>query len=135
MKNFYCLTFMVSLSIALVSKAQEHPTSDLNSETQIRKSLDVRYYYYPNLQAYFDTETSFYFFYKNGNWLKEQQIPSGYRGYSMLNKRKVAIADYNGESPYLLINEHKKLFPANYSAKRQPAQKNQQNIQIKMVSK
>lgn len=122
MNNFYCLFFLIFLSISLATQAQESKTSDLNSAVPIlskNKTLHTRYYYYPNLKAYFDTQTSLFIFYKNGKWLKEQQIPSGYMGYSMLNKRKVAIADYIGESPYLLINEHQKQFPANYSTKRQ----------------
>lgn len=70
-----------------------------------------RYYFYPNLDAYFDRKTSEYIFKKEGQWVKELEIPQAYRGYSIYNNYKVEIADYKGETPYENLNENKKKYP------------------------
>lgn len=82
--------------------------------------LNVRYFYYPNLQAYFDRETSTYLYTKNGeDWIESSKLPNALRGYSISNNKRVPI-EYNGDEPYELIKDHVKMYPANYSTKRQP---------------
>ncbi len=85
--------------------------------------VGIRYHYYPNLQAYFDTQTNLYHYRENGRWVKSAQVRSGFRGYSILNNVKVDITDYNGDAPESKFEEHKAKHPANYSAKRRPPQK------------
>ncbi len=110
------------------SKAQYATNADtaLELETLMdgESLLNVRYFYYPNLQAYFDRETSTYLYSKNGDdWVESAQLPNGLRGYSLSNGKRVAITDYAGDEPYMLLEEHRKQYPANYSAKRQPVDK------------
>lgn len=84
--------------------------------------LDVRYFYYPNLEAYFDRQTSTYLYSKNGkDWYEGSKLPSGLRGYSLSNGKRVPITDYAGEEPFSQLEAHRKQFPANYSGKRPPA--------------
>ena len=78
----------------------------------------VRYYYYPNLQAYYDTCTERYIYQKDGVWISAEHIAVNYRGYSLYNKNYVKLDGFTNDEPYLLIKEHKKKYPPNYSGKR-----------------
>jgi hypothetical protein len=80
----------------------------------------IRYYYYPNLQAYFDTETTLYIYKSNGEWITSERIPANFRGYSLKNSNYVMIKGYLGDEPYTLLEKHKKDFPADFSSKRRP---------------
>jgi len=78
----------------------------------------VRYYYYPNLQVYYDTCTASYIYQKDGEWITAERIAPNYRGYSLYNNNYVILDGFTNDEPYLLINEHKKKYPSNYSSKR-----------------
>ena len=74
-------------------------------------NCQLRYYYFPNLEAYFDTQKSIYYYKENGEWITAEEIPDGYRGYSIYNKSTVYITDYDDDYPYQFIQIHKKKFP------------------------
>ncbi len=78
----------------------------------------VRYYYYPNLQAYYDTCSARYIYMKDGEWITAEYMAPNYRGYCLYNNTYVILDGFTNDEPYLLINEHKKKYPANYSSKR-----------------
>jgi hypothetical protein len=82
-------------------------------------SDNIRYYYYPNLEAYFDLKHRVYIYKVNGVWIQKQAIPANYRGYSMYNKRYVILSDVHvsNDKPYLLINQHKKKYPPNFKGR------------------
>lgn len=71
----------------------------------------LRYYYYPNLQAYFDTNSKKFFFKENGKWVTADLIPEGYGGYSVYRMLSVMIKDYDDDNPTQFLNTHKKLYP------------------------
>lgn len=73
----------------------------------------VRYYYYPNLEAYFDNLELVYHYKVNGQWEKAENLPTNYGGYSLFNKVRVNITDYDGDEPYQLLKIHKKMYPYN----------------------
>lgn len=89
------------------------------------KYEDVRYYYYPNLQAYFDTKVALYLYKVNGQWVESEELAPTVRGYSLKNGAYVMIKDYSGDEPYTLLEQHKKEYPADYSSrpKREVAKK------------
>ncbi len=74
---------------------------------------EIRYYYFPNIQAYFDLQEKVYLYKENGEWVEAEELPKNYGGYSLYNKARVSIMDYNGDEPYLFIEAHKKLYPYN----------------------
>lgn len=105
------ITFITIFLFALsISNAQTKPavTSKLETPTA---NCQVRYYYYPNLEAYFDIKKNIYYFTQNGKWVTAEEIPNGYRGYSLYNKCKIAITDYDDEDPTQFLKIHKKQFP------------------------
>lgn len=88
------------------------------------KFKDVRYYYYPNLQAYFDTKVAMYLYKEQGEWIESETLAPTTMGYSLKNGQYVMIEDYNGDEPYTLLEKHKTEFPADYSSRpKKPIQK------------
>jgi hypothetical protein len=75
----------------------------------------VRYFYYPNLQAYYDNIAKVYHYLENEEWKTATELPKNYGGYSLFNKARVTITDFDGENPQELLKTHKKLYP--YSSK------------------
>jgi len=71
----------------------------------------LRYYYYPNLEAYFDTQKRIFYYKENGAWQTAEEIPNGYRGYSMYNKYSVYISDYDDDNICQFLDIHKKKYP------------------------
>lgn len=80
--------------------------------------VEVRYYYFPNLQAYFDTKKGMYHYRKNGNWVTSEKIDMNSHGYCLNNGLYEMIKDYLGDDPISQFEAHKIKYPANYSSKR-----------------
>ena len=78
-----------------------------------KTNCSIRYYYFPNLEAYFDNLEMVYYFKLNNKWQTAEELPANYGGYSLYNKVKVTINDYDGDEPYTLLKTHKKLYPYN----------------------
>ncbi len=116
----------ILLLSVITASAQTSETTDIQSQFADNNSvlaIGARYYYYPNLDAYYDSKDNLYIFESNqskGQIVKAKEIPSGYRGYSLYNGIRVAITDYDGDDPFSKISEHRKQFPKKYSSRRQP---------------
>lgn len=111
--NTFSLTSNGNNGIAIAFSPNEIKTDPSNY-------TEVRYYYFPNLQAYFDTKVGLYIYQEDGAWVTSENIAPSYRGYSINNGAYVMLKGYTGDEPYLLLNEHKLKYPANYCSKRQP---------------
>jgi len=124
MKTIYLLIALAALVPVIEASGQASQTTDIMATTNASEesvmSVGTRYYYYPNLDAYFDSHENLYIFEQQGQWVKSKELKSGYRGYSIMNNVRVAITDYNGDMPYSKISDHRKQFPKNFSSKRKP---------------
>ena len=96
----------------------------LNASAQQKKSAapplidpdsncHLRYFYFPNLEAYYDTQKSIYLYMEGGVWKSAKELPNGYRGYSLNNKVNVLIKDYDDDNPCQFLPIHKKKYPYN----------------------
>ena len=103
---FCLLTFSVSHSQNSVLKT----TANKAESSQI---VSARYFYYPNLQAYYDTKSNLYLFRVNKQWISAESFPENYGGYSLYNKHRVKIDDYFGDDVTELLAIHKVLYPYN----------------------
>lgn len=112
--SFNAIQAQEAVEIEEVNVAFNYKTT---SENEPYKYEEVRYYYYPNLQAYFDTKVGLYLYQENGEWVESERLAPTFRGYSLKNGQYVMIKDYVGEEPYTLINDHKAKFPADYSSR------------------
>lgn len=110
-KSVYVIALLVIL-VGNLTNAQEN--SEVNYAPEVNTASTYRiakYQYLPNLEAYYNKETSEYIFKNNGEWKVGKEIPSGYRGYSIYNGYRVDITDYFDDKPYEKLAYHKKQFP------------------------
>lgn len=68
---------------------------------------NVKYYYLPDVQAYYDVPSSQFIYIKNGKWFRSRYLPGNYRNYNLYNGYKVVLNDYHGSHPYYYFNTHK----------------------------
>jgi hypothetical protein len=82
---------------------------------------DVRYYYLPDVESYYDIQAAQFICLVDGNWLHRTYLPSPYKNYDLYAGYKVVIMDYNGSAPYKYFPDHKSKYAKGY---RGPEQKN-----------
>ena len=64
------------------------------------------YYYYPEIETYFDTNSSVYIYFSKNNWVRSRYLPTYYRDYDVRHGQRVML-DYRGPEPYIYCHEHK----------------------------
>ncbi|HMI07489.1 MAG TPA: hypothetical protein VK528_08080 [Flavobacterium sp.] len=112
MKNYKIVLVLIALFLFNTSNAQTAEKKNINGAL-IDPSTNcvLRYYYFPNLEAYYDTQKNIYLYTEEGKWTTADEIPNGYRGYSMYNKVNVLIKDYDDDDPTQFLSIHKKKYP------------------------
>ena len=109
LKTIFC-TLLFVVAFSAFSQTATHVTKlDFDNITNCR----LRYYYYPNLEAYYDKEKGLYLYKENNEWKSGTEIPSGYRGYGLYNKVNIAIYDYDDDDVTQFFTSHKKKYPYN----------------------
>ena len=82
---------------------------------------NVRYYYLPDVEAYYDVQSSVFVYNNAGIWVRRTYLPARYKGYDLYGGYKVVMTDYRGNAPYTFFKDYKMKFPKGY---RGSAQKN-----------
>lgn len=113
MKTLRSLSLVLVFLFAIQAVAQETAPKKESLPIDKKTNCYIRYYYYPNLQAYFDNLEMVYYYKENGEWKTASELPQNYGGYSIYNKVRVVINDYDDDKPYDLLSIHKKRFPYN----------------------
>lgn len=80
---------------------------------------EVRYYYLPDVEAYYDVQTSMFIYYGGGVWVHRAYLPARYRSYDLYNGYKVVMTDYRGETPYVHFREYKTKYARGYHGEKQ----------------
>ncbi len=80
---------------------------------------EVRYYYLPDVHAYYDVQSSMFIYYGGGRWIHRTYLPSRYRNYDLYNGYKVVMSDYHGDAPYIHYKEHKVKYRKGYHGEHQ----------------
>lgn len=111
MKQIEKVILLMLIFTSSLSSAQA--SNDSKSSIPAAKTTEIRYYYFPNLEAYFDLQEKVYLYKEDGEWTEAEELPTNYGGYSLYNKVRVTIEDYDGDEPYLMLDEHKKMYPYN----------------------
>jgi hypothetical protein len=111
-------TLKVMLAFVIVlafNNAHAQETSAKKESLPIDKKTNcyIRYFYFPNIEAYFDNLKMVYYYKLTGEWKTAPELPKGYGGYSLFNKARVTITDFDDEMPYQFLKDHKKLYPYN----------------------
>jgi hypothetical protein len=68
---------------------------------------EVRYYYLPEIETYYDVSTRHYIYMDNGRWARRAYLPVAYRGYDLYRGPKVIVNNYYGASPYTYYKPYK----------------------------
>jgi hypothetical protein len=75
---------------------------------------DVRYYYLPDVEAYYDVKTAMFIYYGGRSWVRRPYLPSRYKNYDLYDGYKIVLKDYHGETPYYNYSEYRTLYAKGY---------------------
>jgi len=75
---------------------------------------DVRYYYLPDVEAYYDVHSSMFIYFEGRSWVRRSYLPSRYKNYNLYDGYKVVMKDYHGEAPYYNHREYRTLYPKRF---------------------
>lgn len=68
---------------------------------------EARYYYLPDVEAYYDTHTSMFVYSDGKHWVQRRYLPSHYRNYDLYHGQKIVMKSYRGNYPYAYFKYHK----------------------------
>lgn len=74
----------------------------------------VRYYYLPDVEAYYDVRASMFIYMSGNRWVRRSHLPDRYRNYDLYGGYKVVMNDYHGNAPYSHFREHRMRFAHGY---------------------
>lgn len=80
---------------------------------------DVRYYYLPDVESYYDVQSARFIFLDGGVWIHSEFLPLQYRSYDLYSGYKVVMSDYRGNSPYSHFKEHRVKYAKGYRGREQ----------------
>lgn len=69
--------------------------------------VEVRYYYLPEIQTYYDVSTRHYIYLDNGRWARRAYLPVAYREYDLYRGQTVIVNNYYGDTPYTYYKPYK----------------------------
>lgn len=118
MKN-YILLFAVLTLLKVNAQVSKEKKLTIDPQT----NCELRYYYFPNMEVYFDLKNEVFHYKENNNWVINSQLPPNYGGYSLYKKERVLLTDFEDDNPEQQIKAHRKLYPYNPKGRIQrPAQ-------------
>ncbi|MDO9594709.1 MAG: hypothetical protein Q7J19_06920 [Lutibacter sp.] len=107
---------ILGIGLFFAGGMQAQITVNLGSPPQWGPSgySDVRYYYLPDVDSYYDVQTSRFIYYSGNSWVHRKSLPTQYRNYDLYNGYKVVLSDYRGNAPYGLYKQHKVKYAKGY---------------------
>lgn len=75
---------------------------------------DVRYYYLPDIECYYDVPNSMFIYFSGNRWIHSRYLPTRYRDYDLYNGYKVVMNDYRGNTPYIHHREYRMKYARGY---------------------
>jgi len=75
---------------------------------------NVRYYYLPDIESYYDVNSSMFIYYSGNRWIHSRNLPARYRDYDLYNGYKVVLNDYRGNTPYIHFRENRMKYAKGY---------------------
>lgn len=123
MKALKLLVLGIVLFFASASQAQVSVNLNIGNPPAWGPSgyADVQYYYLPDVEAYYDVNSSRFIYYEGRSWVRRSYLPSRYRNYDLYGGYKVVMRDYHGKTPYYNHREYRTKYAKGY---RGPSQRN-----------
>lgn len=106
-KTLLVIAFIICNTIT----AQVTYLDNNNLKFNPQNNCQLRYLYFPNMQAYYDKLNKVYIYQNKGEWITAKELPTLYGGYSIYSKVRVEITDFDDDKPYTQLKNHKKQFP------------------------
>lgn len=75
---------------------------------------DARYYYLPDVESYYDVQTSMFIYNVGGVWVHRRYLPSQYRDYDLYGGYKVVMRGYHGNAPYYHHADYRNRYARGY---------------------
>ncbi|AHF14805.1 hypothetical protein [Niabella soli] len=100
MKKLFTLAVFISgLAIAQVARAQVSVNINIGSQPQWGPSgyNYARYYYIPEINAYYDVTSRTYIFQNGRRWVTKRSLPGRYRNFDLYRTYKVVV---NSDRPW-----------------------------------
>jgi hypothetical protein len=113
MRTYKIILFALFLIIAGNSNAQISVTITPPEWGPVGYT-NVRYYYLPDVEAYYDINTSMFIYFNGAAWISAPSLPGPYASYDLYHGYKVVLTDYHGTTPYTNFNEHKQKYNKGY---------------------
>jgi len=114
---------ILGIGLIFASEAQAQISVNLNVGTPPQWGpsgySNARYYYLPDVEAYYDVERSNFIYISGNTWVRRSQLPNHYRNYDLYNGYKVVMTDYRGNAPYTYYKQHKVKYAKGYRGKSQ----------------
>jgi len=73
----------------------------------------VRYYYFPDIECYYDVWNQDFIYFEDGNWMFGATLPPSYSWYD-LNTAFIVLLDYNVFEPWHHFNYYVSHYPRYY---------------------
>jgi hypothetical protein len=121
MKVFKFITIALALFLAGTLQGQISVNVHFGSPPQWGPANQsaARYYYLPDIEAYYDIQTSMFIYQRNGIWIRRANLPPQYRNYDLYNGYKVVMTNYRGNTPYTNFREYRTKYAKGYRGQAQ----------------
>lgn len=130
---------IVCVSILMAGFAQGQVTVNLNTNAPPAWGpagySDVRYYYLPDMEVYYDVHRSNFIYQHDNRWIYRTSLPLQYKSYNLYRGFKVPIENYSGNYPYYFFRQHKVKYAKGYRGNLQKNIGKKENKQVKKFIK
>jgi hypothetical protein len=96
---------------------------------------DVRYYYLPDMEMYYDVQQSNFIYLHDNRWVYRNYLPVQYKSYNLYRGYKVPLQNYSGNYPYYFFKQHKVKYAKGYRGNLQKNIGSKGNKQVKKYIK
>jgi hypothetical protein len=109
MSRLKLIVFGMVLFLAGTVQAQISVRFNIGSPPQWApvEYADAHYYYLPDVEAYYDVQSSMFIYLDGRTWVHRTYLPYRYRNYDLYGGYKVPMNNYHGSTPYTNFNEYK----------------------------
>ncbi|MFA5047373.1 MAG: hypothetical protein WC542_15710 [Paludibacter sp.] len=116
MKTIKLIAFGIALFLASATQAQISFSVHLGTPPQWGPEgySEARYYYLPDVEAYYDVQTSRFIYLVGRTWVHRTYLPARYRNYDLYNGYKVVMTDYHGNTPYQYHKQYRVKYARGY---------------------
>lgn len=109
-------SIIVLLFVSVVTRSQVSVNINLGTPPPWGPVVhtEVRYYYLPDIEMYYDIRTAHFIYWHKGAWIQAALLPYWCSTYDLHKGYKVVIDNYFGPKPYIYYTSHKTKYPKGY---------------------